>query len=155
MGGVGSGRYHRFGVKHTAEEFLWIDAQEWLNKGMLYDGGLNVHWGWPDQTGLRGTMMDITVLNGNRVLLRYAIPNGREQPTAFTQQIQLESTRCFFGGERWWFRCPQDTCKRRARRLYRACRPARCPPSCRFRRCRNPSARGKSGRATSGNSRRA
>ena len=118
MGGSGSGRNHRFHVKRTVEEYLWIDAQEWWNRCILEEGGINVHWGWPNKTGIGRTRMKIRV-DEDRVKVEYTITRAVGKSETLTQWIPFESTPCHFGGERYWFRCPNGSCERRVRRLYR------------------------------------
>lgn len=118
MGGLGSGHYARFNVKRTVEEYLWIDAQEWWNRCILVEGGINRHWGWPDKTGIGRTQMKISD-DDDRVKVEYMINPVIGEPEPMTQWIPIEFTPCHFGGKRWWFRCPRDSCGRRVRRLYR------------------------------------
>jgi hypothetical protein len=40
--------------------------------------------------------------------------------TPVDYRVQLETTPLHFGGERWWFRCPDAGCGRRVRKLYLA-----------------------------------
>ncbi len=118
MGGSGSGRYTRFKAKRTVEEYLWIDAHEWCNRGILYEGSINVHWGWPNNTGIGRTQMKVSD-DGDWVKVEYTINSVIGEPEAITQWIPIEFTPCHLGGIRWWFLCPQNTCERRVRRLYR------------------------------------
>lgn len=118
MGGPGSGRRFRFPVRQTVEQFLWIDAQQWWNQEILSGNNTRCHWGWPAETGLRGTRVTIHV-RWDRVQLEYMVTNWKGESETLYQWIRLETTPCHFGGERWWFQCPKADCGRRVRRLYR------------------------------------
>lgn len=64
-----------------------------------------------------------------KLVLKYKITRsqygGEDELTEVDYGIDLETTPCNFGGERWWFRCPLvkngTPCERRCFKLY-------CPP---------------------------
>lgn len=149
MGGFGSTRWHGHVKKTTVEECLT------LSMGVLADC-----YGFAERVPWKGQITWSNVRTGEetdsigfqfkplegehgppaRLRLYYTIRrrqgpfSGDEEETRdIDYWIDLETTPCNFGGERWWFRCPLVRsgvpCKRRCFKLY-------CPPGGDYYGCR-------------------
>jgi len=52
--------------------------------------------------------------------LRSTVTRRDKEPFDLDYWVNLETTPCYFGGKRWWFKCPNNRCGRRCRILYNA-----------------------------------
>lgn len=75
-------------------------------------------WGWDDLPGYEirltsfGDWIELAEADGTPIA-----------------EVPLVSTRCHYGGQRWWFACPRPSCDRRARKIYwDGTRPWGCRP---------------------------
>lgn len=101
MGGQGSGRWYFPDRKRTVEESYRISTRDVFFKGQTprptwegwYVAGTKL--GWSFELSLKGLTF------------------WRENYKCF---VKMDKTPCHFGGERWWFKCPQ--CERRIIHLY-------------------------------------
>jgi hypothetical protein len=138
MGGLGSTRWGGHVPKTTVEECLTLSMGavadcEGFRDRVPWSGKVtwtNVRTG--EETATIGTVFrplgDGDKWDG-RLRLKYTITRsqfgGEDEKTDVEQGINLETTPCNFGGERWWFRCPLvkngQPCGRRCFKLY-------CPP---------------------------
>jgi len=55
-----------------------------------------------------------------RLRLYYTVTKRDGQQTNHDYLVDLDYTRLYFGGKRWWFFCPNQDCRRRCRILYMA-----------------------------------
>ncbi len=136
MGGPGSTRWGAHTPKTTVKDCLTLSMGavadcEGFRERVPWAGEItwtNVRTG--EETATIGTvfrpMGDGERWDG-RLQLRYTItrPPGSdrdEDKTRMRYWIDLETTPCNFGGERWWFRCPLvkngNPCGRRCFKLY-------------------------------------
>jgi len=135
MGGPGSTRWGGHVPKTTVEDCLTLSMaavadcdgfREWVP----WSGEItwtNVRTG--EETATIGTVFrplpEGTKWDG-RLRLKYTITRpqygGEDEVTEIDYWIDLETTPCNFGGERWWFRCPLvkngNPCGRRCFKLY-------------------------------------
>lgn len=114
MGGFGSGRY-RYGSKETTDHYRSIDVRRWKRDGLLLNGR-HFKWQWhydEQQTSAIGVYVGNSQLH-----LSYRARVGDADWESFDYPVKLEYTRCNFGSERPWFRCPVDGCNRRVAILY-------------------------------------
>ena len=146
MGGPGSTRWGTYTPKTTVEECLTLSM-----------GVVGQFEGLQERTPWWGTIKWTKVRTGEetarigyafyplgegyewdgRLRLKYTITRsqfgGEDEKTDVEYGINLETTPCNFGGERWWFRCPLvkngSSCGCRCFKLY-------CPPDADYFGCR-------------------
>jgi hypothetical protein len=134
MGGSGSGRTNG----HTkVEDCRWLDASRWMKEGILQAGvWRSGSWQWKNAdtaeiTSSIGYEVNITDSSFPWLRLYYSFTQTKE---ALDYKIQLQPTRPYIGGLRWWFTCPlvinHSTCNRRVAKLY-------LPPGGRYFGCRH------------------
>ena len=124
MGGSGSGRWDFYTKKDVVENCRSLDASRWMREGILvpqvWQQGGRV---WTDaQTGKElssiAYVVDTRATDG-WLRLKYTMTTTRE---SLDYRVQLQTTRPYFGGLRWWFTCPLvvngRACRRRVRKLY-------------------------------------
>lgn len=112
MGGYGSGR-RWYTTSATTSDYRAIDVRRWHREGML-EPGRACRWIW-SHDGETTASINMRTEPG-RVVLEYRHRTGGEQWQDATLPIALTWTRCHYGGERPWFRCP--CCGRRVAILY-------------------------------------
>ena len=115
MGGPGSGDWYRWGKKTTTDEVKRIDIRYMRKQGLLKpgaQGSLN----WTCRGEPSGNVRYTCYPHELQLHYRYRKNNEDWQPVE--QRITLERTRCNYGGDRPWFRCPQ--CFKRVAVLYGA-----------------------------------
>ena len=117
MGGSGSGRQVSCDSKPTTDAFWPLDIRHLVRKDLLYAGASFV-WDWIFFDRVAGAI-DV-VVEEDCVYLSYVYGSsymyGRFDCSLNkqSQQVFLESTPCYLGGERKWFLCPVPGCSRRA-----------------------------------------
>lgn len=108
MGGYGSGRHYRWDETTKLEETQRLDVRYLHRRGLLRTTA------WFDFTWHRGEQrtgaIEIQVQPGGSLLLRYVIRSGGD-PQYIERRVEVEWTRCHYGGMRPWFVCPG--CQRR------------------------------------------
>ena len=100
----------------TADEALKLDLAELRKEGFLNDGKKTpIFWKNGDKT--IGSANIEVLLSGDdpAVKLFYKTEADQEDHEVV---VYLRSTACRFGGERWWFHCPNEGCRKRVRILY-------------------------------------
>jgi hypothetical protein len=60
----------------------------------------------------------LEVQPGGHLRLHYAATGHDGVTIDYDYWVPLDTTPCFYGGRRWWFVCPNATCRRRCRILY-------------------------------------
>ncbi len=113
MGGCGSGR--RLDGKATTDSVLALDVRKMRRDGQLTRGKFStVTW---TRQGTGETVGAIQVrVEADRVILVYRHRRDGEDWQEKESPVHLDWTRCTYGGERPWFRCP--SCGLRVAILY-------------------------------------
>ena len=136
MGGYGSGRWGWGPSKITVEDCLTFDLGTLSRDKVLAPGYCGIIT-WRDsatgeKTGSIGARVEAGIIDGLVLRLEYRTTiDGRKEDVE--DAIPLESTRPYFGGVRWWFRCMgvgRGTCWRRVAKLH-------LPPGGIYFRCRH------------------
>lgn len=118
MGGYGSGQWPRRERKRAVEECLVLDAAALEVKehiAVLQDG----RYTGSGQSG--PGIVGFTVERGETgwIVRLDGTSDGHVHTPVLNATFSLQSTRPHYGGQRWWFTCPQ--CGGRCRKVY-------CPP---------------------------
>jgi hypothetical protein len=121
MGGRGSGRWYRWGVRDTVGGSRHIDVRQMHKEGCL-SPGLRLSWAWWDrETGKRTAYIDVWTREG-MVVLSYRVRRPGEEWKSVEEPVRLVWTPCYYGGQRPWFVCPGVVngvpCQRRVAILY-------------------------------------
>ena len=118
MGGKGSGRWREHDRAPLVEEAPCIDLAALRRGGVLDAPGKPVPLNWSDSRNVvaAGTVEFRIADNGSRGLLIRIALRGVRAP--FTAALELVPYRPHYGGARWFLRCPEDDCRRRAMKLY-------------------------------------
>ena len=113
MGGVGSGRYTRVGAKQTVDERLSLDVN-WLHHRGYLSSTISSRFSWKRGEKCYG---NISIrADGNALILEYRYcTNGGVWKQA-EERVNLDWTKCNYGGYRPWFLCP--SCNKRVTFLY-------------------------------------
>ena len=115
MGGYGSGRGPG---RSTTEDYPRLDVRQLQRDGYLIpDRESSLYWA---RNGKRFASIRIRALEEGLVLTYGHRSTGIEQWTHEEYPVQIERTRCHYGGQRVWFRCPVRRCQRRVAILYGA-----------------------------------
>lgn len=115
---IGDTDMGRQGWKNTTASFRKLDVRMMQRKGALLPGAHSTwHWSRGDRPcGSINARADF-----GRVILSYNHqPFNSDEWTHKEYSVGLEWTRCHFGGERVWFRCPVSGCGRRVATLWGA-----------------------------------
>jgi hypothetical protein len=137
MGGYGSSRWGSYMKKEIVENCRTLSIFELRHDGLLgprsWQEGVLI---WPkvnsreDQDRI-GFVLD-TQSDMPTMRLIYEVGRWDKEPVDLV--VQLQTTPCFFGGQRWWFTCPLtkngQPCERRVAKLY-------LPPGGRYFGCRD------------------
>lgn len=117
MGGYGSGRYtRRNGRRNSVDGYHQLDAQKLWKNGVLVPGNC-VMVGWTARQG--NPQQNIGVISSvEGIELHYTATDNQGVSQSINTFVRIEPTPCYFGGQRWWFRCPRRQCGRRVRLLY-------------------------------------
>jgi len=117
MGGYGSTRWGYERIRLDMAGLLRLDVRWLAREGNLVPGAISTLT-WTRATGEPACeIMTVMDKDRPRLTLRYATSRRAEATWTHNQEhIWLETTPCHYGGERWWFRCPQ--CDRRRAVLY-------------------------------------
>ncbi len=121
MGGPGSGRWIRWDKKSTVGDSCAIDINQLVRAGLM-QGGDHARGNITRESGEVTHHFEIDISDTDNASLRLAYPVRDSDTGAWrsaTSRIPLTATQQSFGGCRWWFRCPQPDCGRRAAVLYR------------------------------------
>lgn len=111
MGGWGSGQH---GTTACTDDCCHIDARRLARDGLLKPGSAR-RWHWT-RDGERVASVDLRA-DALYLHLSYRRRAGEAwQDLAYA--VALDWTRCHYGGERTWFRCPTFRCGRRVAMLY-------------------------------------
>ncbi|MBI4496686.1 MAG: hypothetical protein HY689_02160 [Chloroflexi bacterium] len=129
MGGSGSGNWYRWNTKGTVEGHRSIDLRQLHREGRLRprylgtltwsrNGEVVASIGWTVH-GRGDTVTDLEL---------YYTMTSRSTGAAedVRYRVPITYTRCHYGGERPWFRCPAVGCGRRVAKLYLGSRYFAC-----------------------------
>jgi len=113
MGGWGSGK--RWSSKSTTGDYRRLDVRR-LQRDRLLERRFWFNWQWTCNGERVG---DINIRpEADRVILSYKHRRPGDDWKHEEYPVFLERTRCHYGGERVWFRCPARGCGRRVAILY-------------------------------------
>ena len=108
--------------KPTVEEVREIDIHSFQDK-RVFDLGWGMTWtitwsrrGQP--TGSVGYRLERDGDGSIAVHFDYRVTLKNMEPRACSYTVRIVTTRCHFGGRRYWFVCPNPLCGRRCRFLY-------------------------------------
>jgi hypothetical protein len=123
MGGFGSGRYPRSGrAKATVSRCRSFSA-DWMNREGILDAGFHGTISWSrngDKISTIGVQR-VSMADGRDALrLHYTTKPRTGDDREHDYRVPLTYTDCNFGGERPWFRCPNQECGERVGKLYSA-----------------------------------
>jgi hypothetical protein len=128
MGGMGSGNTWRYDSKDTVESRYSIDVRRWKREGVL-GAGCSFNWRW-----LRGDEQICTInvnVKEKYLVLDYKVKfPGSEEWEVIKEPIPIDRTPCNYGGERVWFICPLDGCRKRVAILYKGKKYFGCRSCC-------------------------
>lgn len=118
----------RLNAKYTVEDCLRIDVREFKRWGHLEDGFVNGTIVFKRKTGKNsvGIMVntDLEYQKESYVRLTYTVKNHQRERIDYDYKIPLSTTKCRFGGKRYWFRCYMNLqgkpCGRRVVAMYQA-----------------------------------
>jgi hypothetical protein len=112
MGGFGSGRRSS---RRCTDEMLALDVREIQRRGLIVPGGnLTLQWFVGEDTT---AAMKVAIGEGFAVFsYERRERNGAWRPVKCP--VPLAWTRCHYGGQRAWWRCPSEGCNRRVAVLY-------------------------------------
>ena len=116
MGGWGSGR-HWWNAKDTTEDRWPLDVRKWQRKGCLVPGTSWVHTrtlNGKDIGSIRAAAYEGCV----KLSYRFKTGDYGSEWESREYFVNLERTRCNYGGTRPWFLCPMLGCGRRMAILY-------------------------------------
>lgn len=113
MGGFGSGRNYFYNTKNTVEDYHKLDVRE-LQKRNLLIPGKSFSWRWFHGSRIVSSISIVAL--PDCIMLSYRNPGSSGTNESYC--VQLESTPCYFGGQRHWFICPAKGCKQRVAILY-------------------------------------
>lgn len=93
----------------------------WLKKKGMLCGFCNQEINWSNQWGKTGSIgIEVKISDKEKFArLHYIITrrsNGKKDN--FDYKVSIISTDCFFGGKRYWFKCPANGCGRMVAKLY-------------------------------------
>ena len=126
MGGFGSGRWHFHDRNITVEECLQIDiAKLTIEPPASYKKPQILTWSYGEghkPLASAAIMVEPGLVDNHYVRLVYRVSRDGQQQL-IEDVIPLETTRPYFGGVRWWFRCmgfqaAGSPCGRRVATIY-------------------------------------
>ena len=130
MGGFGSGREAEV-YSGTVEECLQLDVNWFVRKGIIRQScqtsGI-ISWERLMVTSSIGYEAQCYLENGH-IRLYYRTSSLTMGEQVINYNVELFTTKPYFGGVRWWFICPGQDCDRMVAKLYQ-------PPRANFFLCR-------------------
>src|ERR1051326_3705372 len=109
------GRYRGSG-RATTSEYLFLDVRYLQRKGFLRPGtSSSQRW---SRRGEPSGSINLSAWDGHVMLSYRTREHGSDGWEQKEYPVSLEWTRCNYGGERPWFRCPALRCGRRVAILY-------------------------------------
>ncbi len=121
MGGSGSGRWYRYGVKGTTHGLINLDVN-YLKQNGNFDSNKFSYMTWSRDNEAICTIN--TRMEGSYLVLRYSRRARNGEWESADETVLLSYTSCNYGGQRPWFICPGVKngvpCQRRVAKLYAA-----------------------------------
>ena len=131
MGGMGSGREAEV-YSGTVEESLHLDVNLLVREGTIrkqsQTSGM-ISWDRPIGNKPSIGFEAQCFMENGYMRLQYAVTSLAMQAQAVSYNVELFSTRPYFGGIRWWFICPNPDCNSMVAKLYQ-------PPGANYFLCR-------------------
>jgi hypothetical protein len=131
MGGIGSGRQAEV-YTGTVEESLSLDVNRFVREGSVRKGcQASGIISWDRQIGIKpsiGFEAQCFMENGY-MRLQYTVSSLAMGEQVVNYNVELFTTRPYFGGVRWWFICPNQDCEKMVGKLYQ-------PPGAKYFLCR-------------------
>ncbi len=121
MGGYGSGRQYHYSTRSYTDDYLDLDIRTLNQRGWL-DKTTCQNLSWKRNGKEIGSVQFLVWTGGQfpnkkpNITLRYKSRTNGGDWQELNYEIELETTKCNFGGERYWFKCPE--CNKRACVLY-------------------------------------
>jgi len=115
MGGPGSGNWYRWDSKDTTESQNRVDIRYLKQQGYLKPGAIGT-LSWTCNQKESGSVA--FRMESERLVLNYRHRSQGSDWEPVEQSINLDWTRCNYGGRRTWLLCPK--CRRRVALLYGA-----------------------------------
>lgn len=121
MGGIGSGRQFHYSTRSYTDDYLDLDIRVMNQRGWLDKTTCqNLTWKRNDkEIGSIKIIVETRVQFPNEkksIRLKYKSRKNGGDWQEFDYKVELEVTKCNFGGVRHWFKCPE--CNKRACVLY-------------------------------------
>ncbi|MBT6755731.1 MAG: hypothetical protein HN981_02140 [Candidatus Pacebacteria bacterium] len=120
------GRYY-YSSKDTVEDTRKIDIN-WLMRVGEYEDNCSYYnrtitWttsgGWGETKNSINYDIDLEESSGLKMRLSYVCTDAySEEKKSFNYEVRLTTTKCYFGGHRHWFICPNTSCGKRVGCLY-------------------------------------
>jgi hypothetical protein len=126
MGGWGSGSWYRWNKKNTTDDGLALDINKLVRDGLIVRDYATGSLRWTNtrtgnETASVGFILE-PLENGLIMRLHYTRTGRNGDKENLHYPIELQTTRPYFGGRRWWFTCPLAAngrpCRRRVGKLY-------------------------------------
>lgn len=126
MGGWGSGTWSRWNKKNTVDDGLSLDINKLVRDGLLARDFALGSLRWTNsrtekETASIGFILE-PLASGLIMRLHYSNTGRNGDKESLNYPIQLQTTRPYYGGRRWWFTCPLvvkgQPCGRRVGKLY-------------------------------------
>lgn len=108
MGGYGSTRWNWERTRTDTAGLLRLDVRWLARRGSLRPGTVCTLTWTGDDGEPAGTIATIMSREHRCLTLTYSTRrHGEPDWTPRTERVRLDTTACHYGGERWWFLCPQ------------------------------------------------
>lgn len=131
MGGIGSGREADV-YSGTVEESLSLDVNRLVKEGSIRkQSQTSGIISWDRLIGIESSIgfeAQCFMENGY-MQLQYKVTSLAMGEQVVNYNVELFTTRPYFGGVRWWFICPNQDCERMVVKLYQ-------PPGAKYFLCR-------------------
>tara|TARA_R100000544_G_C2227255_1_gene61737 strand:- start:5013 stop:5651 length:639 start_codon:yes stop_codon:yes gene_type:complete len=121
MGGIGSGRHFHYSTRSYTDDYLDLDIRTLNQRGWL-DKTTYQNLSWKRNGQEIGSIQFLAWTRvqfpdeKSSLRLKYKSRTNGGDWQELNYKVDLETTKCNFGGLRYWFRCPE--CNKRACVLY-------------------------------------
>lgn len=120
MGGIGSGRHFHYSTRSYTDDYLDLDIRTLNQRGCL-DKSSPQTLTWKKNQQVTGSIQflvwtRVQLPKKPNITLTYKSRTNGGDWQDLNYEVELETTKCNFGGERYWFKCPE--CSKRACVLY-------------------------------------
>jgi hypothetical protein len=104
--------------KNTVDSAYALDIARLANK-IDFGSAIWSTVSW-SRDGVQNAIIDLWVYPPSQLRLLYTVAKHVRRKVNYDYVVELDTTPCHFGGNRWWFLCPNAKCRRRCRILYMA-----------------------------------